>query len=71
MKIRKRLQASGFSFIVLNFVEKALHIFLIMMDYVKSALSNRQQLPTQIIFKENHGNTNKINFQFHYRKFSK
>ena len=48
MKIRKRLQASAFSFITLNLVEKAvLHIFLIMVDYVKSdALQNRQQIPS-------------------------
>ena len=37
MKIRKTLQASAFSFIVLNLVEKAvLHILLVMVDYVKS-----------------------------------
>ena len=28
-------------------------------------------LPTQNTFKENYGSTKKINFQFHYRKFSK
>ena len=42
MKTRKRLQASAFIFIALNLVEKAvLHIFLIMVDYVKNALRNR------------------------------
>ena len=47
MKTRKRLQASAFSFIALNLVEKAvLHIFLIMVDYVKNALRNRQQIPS-------------------------
>ena len=47
MKIRKGLQASAFSSIAQNFVEKAaLHIFLIMVDYVKSALRNRQQMPS-------------------------
>ena len=53
-------------------MEKAvLHIFLIMVDFVKSdALQNRQQT-MQSTFKENHGNSKKNNFQFHYRKFSK
>ena len=42
MKTRKRLQASAFSFIALNLVEKAgLHICLIMVDYVKNALQIR------------------------------
>ena len=46
MKIRKRLQASAFSFIALNLVENAgLHIFLTV-DYGKSALRNRQQIPS-------------------------
>ena len=42
-----------------------------MVDYVKSALRNKQQITsTQSNFKENHGNTKKINFHLHYRKFS-
>ena len=49
VNIRKTLQASAFGFIVLNLVGKALsHFLLIMVDYVKSALRNKQQiLPTQ------------------------
>ena len=36
-----------FSFVGLNLVKKAvLHIFLIMVDYVKNALRNRQQIPS-------------------------
>ena len=39
IKIRKTLQVSTFSFIVLNLVEKdVLRILLIMVDYVKGAL---------------------------------
>ena len=38
INIRKTLQASAFSFIVLNLAEKAaLHFLLIMLDYIKSA----------------------------------
>ena len=38
-------QASDFSFIALNLVEKAvLHIFLIIVDYVKNALQNKQKI---------------------------
>ena len=38
-------KASPFSFIALNLVEKAvLQICLIMVDYVKNALQNRQQI---------------------------
>ena len=72
MNIRKILQASAFSLIALNLVEKSvLHIFLIMVDYVNSAIQNKQQIiSTQSTFKENHGNPKKINFQLHYRKFS-
>ena len=72
MNIRKILQASASSLIALNLVEKSvLHIFLIMVDYVKSAIQNKQQIiSTQSTFKENHGNPKKINFQLHYRKFS-
>ena len=72
MNIRKTLQASPFSFIALNSVEKSvLHILLITVDYVKSAIQNKQQITsTQSTFKENHGNPKKINFQLHYRKFS-
>ena len=45
IKIRKTLQASAVSFIVLNLAEKAvLHILWIMVDFVKSALQNRQQI---------------------------
>ena len=72
MNIRKILQASASSLIALNLVEKSvLHIFLIMVDYVKSAIQNKQQIiSTQSTFKENHGNPKKINFQLHYCKFS-
>ena len=70
--IRKTLQASAFSLIALNLVQKSvLHILLIMVDYVKSAIQNKQQITsTQSTFKENHGNPKKINFQLHYHKFS-
>ena len=45
MEIRSRLQPSAFSFMALKLVEKAvLHIFLIMVNYVKTALRNRQQI---------------------------
>ena len=45
MKISKTLQASVFSFIVLNLVEEAvLHVLLIMVGYAKSALPNKQQI---------------------------
>ena len=72
MNIRETLRASVLCFIALNLVEKSvLHILLIMVDYVKSALRNKQQITSrQSTFNENHGNTKKINFQFHYRKFS-
>ena len=72
MNIGKTLQASAFSLIALNLVEKSvLHILLIMVDYVKSAIQNKQQInSTQSTFKENHGNPKKINFQLHYHKFS-
>ena len=72
MNIRKTLQALTFSLIALNLVEiSVLHIFLIMVDYVKSAIQNKQQITsTQSTFKENHGNPKKINFQLYYRKFS-
>ena len=72
MNPRITLQASAFSFISLNLVEKSvLHILLTMVDYVKSALRNKQQITsTQNTFKENHGNTKKINFQLQYHKFS-
>ena len=33
--------------------------------------SGNRYLPTQSTSKENHGNPKNINFQFHYRKFSK
>ena len=72
MNIRKTLQAPAFSLIALNLVEKSvLHILLIMVGYVKSAMQNKQQITsTQSTFKDNCGNPKKINFQFHYRKFS-
>ena len=45
MNIRKTLQASAFSFIALNLVEKSVfHILLIMVDYVNSAQRNKQQI---------------------------
>ena len=54
MNIRKTLQAPGFSFIVLNLVEKSvLHILLIVMDYEKSAVRNKQEITsTQSTFKK-------------------
>ena len=63
---RKTLQALAFNLIALNLVEKSvLQILLIMVDYVKSAIQNKQQITsTQSTFKENHGNPKKINFQF-------
>ena len=72
MNIRKILQASACSLIALNLVDKSvLHILLIMVDYVKSAIQNKQQITsTQSTFKEYHGNPKKINFQLYYRKFS-
>ena len=43
MNIRKTLQASAFSLIFLNLVEKSvLHILLIMVGHVKSAIQNKQ-----------------------------
>ena len=45
MDIRKILQELGFNFIVLSLVEKGDLLFLlIMLDYVKSTLWNKQQL---------------------------
>ena len=44
MKIRNTLQASAFSFIALNLVEKAVLHILLIMDYIKSALRSRQQI---------------------------
>ena len=45
MEIRSRVQALAFSFMALKLVEKGvLHIFLIMVNYVKTALWNRQQI---------------------------
>ena len=72
MNIRKTLQAPAFSLIALNLVGKSvLHILLIMVDYVKSSIQNKQQINSaQSTFNENHGNPKKINFQLHYRKFS-
>ena len=73
MKIRKKLQASVFSFIVLNLAEKAvLHFVLIILRYIKSALRKKQLiLPTQSTFKENRGNIKNISFQLHYGKLSR
>ena len=70
MNIRKTLQASAFSFVALNLPEKAvLHFFLIMLNYIMSALRKKQlQLPTQSTLKKNHWNTKNISFQFHYGK---
>ena len=54
MNNRKTLQASAFSFIVLNLAEKAvLHFFIVMLNYIMSALRKKQlQLPTQSTFIE-------------------
>ena len=42
MNIRKTLQASAFSFTVLNLAKKAvLHFFLIMLNYIMSALQKK------------------------------
>ena len=72
MKIRKRLQASAFSIIALNLVEKSvLHIFLIMVDSTKEHSTKQATDNFQRRALENHGITKKINFQFLYRKFSK
>ena len=74
INIRKTLQAQAFSFIALNLVQKSvLHILFIMVDYVKSALRNKQELQRRALYgntKKIHGNTKKINFQLHCRKFS-
>ena len=70
MNIRKTLQASAFSFKVLNLAEKTVsHFFLIMLNYIMSAQRKKQlQLPTQSTLKKNHWNTKNISFQFHYGK---
>ena len=70
MNIRKTLQASTFSFIVLNLAEKAvLHFFLIILNYIMSALRKKQlQLPRQSTLKKNRWNPKNISFQFHYDK---
>ena len=48
INIRKTLQASAFSLIVLNLTEKAvLHILLIMVDYVQNSLPNKQQITSK------------------------
>ena len=45
MNIRKTLQASAFSLIALSLVEKSvLHNLLIIVDHVKSAIQNKQQI---------------------------
>ena len=55
MNIRKTLQASAFSFTVLNLAKKAvLHFFLIMLNYIMSALQKKQlKLPKQSTLKKN------------------
>ena len=55
---------------VLNLAKKAvLHFFLIMLNYIMSALQKKQlRLPTQSTLKKNHWNTKNIIFQFHYGK---
>ena len=70
MSIRKTLQASAFIFIILNLAEKAvLHFFLIMLNYIMSALRKKQlQFSTQSALKKNWWNTKSISFQFHYGK---
>ena len=73
MNIRKILQASAFSSIVLNFTVKAvLHFLLIMLRYIYRAFHEKSnwQLPTHSTLKENRGNTKNISFQFHYGQFS-
>ena len=68
MNIKKTLQASAFSFLVLNLVEKAVLHYT---GLYKSAPKNKQLItPMQTTLKENRGNTKNISFQFHYRKFS-
>ena len=48
MNIKKTLQASASSSIVLNLIEKAvLHFLLIMVDYVKSVQRNKQQITSK------------------------
>ena len=48
LKLKSGFQASAFSLIALSLVEKVgLHIF-VMVDYVKSALRNRQQIPSNV-----------------------
>ena len=71
VKIRKTLQASTFSFIVLNLVEKAvLHSLLIMLDYIKTALRKKQLINSNAgHLKGNCLNTKNISFQFHYGTF--
>ena len=64
MNIWKTQQVSSFSFIVLNVAERAvLHFFLIMLNYIKSALRKKQpQLPTQSTLKKNCSNTKNVSF---------
>ena len=61
MNIGKTLQALASSLIAPKLVETSvLHILLIMVGYVKSAIQNKQQITsTQSTFKENHGNPKK------------
>ena len=72
MNIGKTLQALASSSVAPKLVETSvLHVLLIIVGYVKSAIQNKQQITsTQSAFKENHGNPKKINFQLHYRKFN-
>ena len=69
MNIRKTLQASAFSFIALNLTEKAvLHLRLIILDYIKSALRKKQLITSNAEhLKKNRGNAKNISFQFHYK----
>ena len=71
MNIRKALQASAFSFIVLNLVEKAvLRFLLIMLNYIKSALRKKQLVTSNAEhLKGNCENTKTISFQFHCSEF--
>ena len=72
MNIRKTLQVSAFSFIVLNLAEKAvLNFLLIMLDYIKRALRKKQLIISNAdTLKDYRENTKNISFQFHCSKFS-
>ena len=72
MNVRKTLQASPFSFIVLNLAEKSvLYFLLIMLDYTNSALRKKQLITSNAEhLKGKSWNTKNISFLFHYSKFS-